>query len=332
MKRELLYIVVILILSACGNTSQEQPDQIKIGLVNWIGYTPFYIAQEQGYFKKYGIEVELIRIEDVGLRRQAIASGQIDAVALTLDAMIVARDNDIPVKSILALDQSNGGDGILVGTEVNSIDELTGLKVAYQTGQPSQLFLYEILRQQQMSFDDIEPVLMDADRAGAAFIGQQVDAAVTWEPWLTQAEQQGKGKVLLDSKSTPGLITDVLYAREDVLGQKHDAFVSLAKSWYEAVDYLQNNPEGAATIAAEAFSMAQDEVALLMPKVVFLGREGNAQAFGTPEQSGYLYERYQTIVQAWTAESIISQVQLPGQGLEPAVVRATYQQVQATTH
>ena len=179
MKKVILYITVLFLLSACGKSTQKQPDQIKIGLVNWIGYTPFYIAQEQGYFEKYGIEVELIRIEDVGLRRQAIASGKIDAVALTLDAMIVARDNDIPVKSVLALDQSNGGDGILVNSSVNSIQELVGQKVAYQTGQPSQLFLYEILRQHQMDFDDIEPVLMDADRAGAAFIGQQLEAEVT---------------------------------------------------------------------------------------------------------------------------------------------------------
>ena len=77
MKKYILLIILTVTMAGCDKSS---PD-LKIGLVTWVGYTPFYVAQEKGFFRKNGIEVELIRIEDVGVRRQAIASGRIDAVA-----------------------------------------------------------------------------------------------------------------------------------------------------------------------------------------------------------------------------------------------------------
>ena len=332
MRKYILYFIVLVISVSCSGDAKDHPKKIRIGLVNWIGYTPFYLAEQQGYFARYGLDVELIRIEDVGLRRQAIASGQVDAIALTLDAMIVARDNEIPVQAILALDHSSGGDGILVAEGLVSLHDLKGKNVAYQTGQPSQLFLYEILRKQGLGFDDVQSVFLDADRAGAAFIGGQVDAAVTWEPWLTQAEKQGVGKVYLDSKSTPGLITDVLYARESVVKDKREVFVLLARAWYDAVAYLKENPVEAERVAMSAFAMTEGEVQIIMPKVEFLGKEENRTAFGTTGSPGYLYDSYGTIEEAWLHESVITQPQAATEGIEPGIVLSSVEVQLSESH
>src|SRR5262249_14942085 len=94
-------------------TQKTQLPRLRIGLVTWLGYGPFYIAREKGFFKENGIEVLLDRIEGDAERRAAIASGNLEGIALTLDAMIVMRAQGTPVKTVMAIDASNGGDGIV---------------------------------------------------------------------------------------------------------------------------------------------------------------------------------------------------------------------------
>ena len=45
---------------------------------------------------------------------------------------------------------------------------------------------------------------MTAADAGAAFVAERVDAAVTWEPWLTRGRQAPHGHLLIDSSKHPG--------------------------------------------------------------------------------------------------------------------------------
>jgi hypothetical protein len=52
----------------------------------WVGFGPLFIAREQGFFAREGIEVELIRIEDHTTTYAGLSSGQIDAVAAALQA------------------------------------------------------------------------------------------------------------------------------------------------------------------------------------------------------------------------------------------------------
>jgi NitT/TauT family transport system substrate-binding protein len=63
-----------------------------------------------------------------------------------------------------------------------------------------------LLKKAGLSEADIETVEMSADDAGNAFLMQEVDAAVTWEPWLTQGKQAAHGHLLSDSSETPGLL------------------------------------------------------------------------------------------------------------------------------
>src|ERR1022692_1391245 len=55
---------------------------------------------------------------------------------------------------------------------------------------------------------------MEPDVAGAAFLAGRIDAAVTWEPWLSKARTRPGGKVLLTSADVPGIIVDVVTVRD----------------------------------------------------------------------------------------------------------------------
>jgi NitT/TauT family transport system substrate-binding protein len=330
-----LSLIIFLIFScmmifACQNGSESEPKvesvqpkkPLRVGLVTWIGYGPFYIAQEKGFFKEYGIEVKLERIEGDAERRAAIASGNTDASCMTVDAVTVLRSRNIPVKIVMAIDSSNGGDGIVAVKEVKKIEDLKGKKIAFPTGLPSHFFLYSVLNANGLKMSDIKPIVMDADKAGAAFAGGQVEVAVTWEPWLSKAQEMVNGHILIDSKQHYGYIEDVLFVREDVIAKRPDDIKALIKGWYKAVDFVKSNPDEAKTIIGKAFGLTKEKVEELLPKVIYEGKERNKEAFGTPDKPGFLYSLYNKISEAWLAEKVIEKRDKPEDGIHPDFVRS----------
>ena len=195
LKKTIIIGLGCLLFFGCNGRSggPQGKGPLRIGLVTWLGYGPFYIAQEKGYFKENNVDVQLEKIEGDVERRAAIASGNLDAIALTLDSMIVLRSNGIPLKTVMAIDASNGGDGLVAIQSINSVEDLKGHEIAFPSGLPSHFFLYSVLKEHGMKMSDIKPIVMDADQAGAAFASGKIDAAVTWEPWLSKAREVGRG-------------------------------------------------------------------------------------------------------------------------------------------
>jgi NitT/TauT family transport system substrate-binding protein len=297
---------------------------VRLGLVTWLGYGPFYIAEEKGFFRDQGVPVTLLRIEGDAERRAAIASGSLDGTALTLDALVVLRSGGLPLKTVMAIDGSNGGDGIVAVNSVKSVADLRGRQVAFPTGLPSHFFLYSVLKANGLSMSDIRPIVMDADKAGAAFAAGQVEAAVTWEPWLSKAREVGKGRVLADSRQYPGQIEDVLFMREDVIDKRPDAIRGIMKAWFRALDFLGQHPVEGRAIMAKAFGLDDASVQRLIPGIRLENLAGNKEAFGTKERPGFLYALYDRTSEAWMAEKVISRRDAPADGLEPSFVRKDF--------
>jgi NitT/TauT family transport system substrate-binding protein len=323
----LVFAFSCVLLSACqtGTGPQEKAgsskEPLKIGLVTWIGYGPFYIAQEKGFFKENGIDVILERIEGDAERWAAIASGKTDGSCLTVDCTIVLRSRDVPVKIVMAIDSSYGGDGIVAVKDIKTVEDLKGRQVAFPTGLPSHLFLYQALTEHNMKMSDIKPIIMDADKAGASFAAGQVEAAVTWEPWLSKAREMVNGHILIDSKQLPGYIEDVLFVREEVISKRPDDLKALIKAWYKAVDFVKSNPDEAYIIIGKAFGLSIENVKGLLPKVIYEGKQRNNEAFGTSANPGFLYALYEKISAAWLSEKVIEKRDKPGDGIYPDLVR-----------
>ena len=67
------------------------------------------------------------------------------------------------------------------------IADLKGKNVAVNEGSVSEFYLNVLLGKAGLKESDLNTVNMTASDAGGAFVAKRVDAAVTWEPWLTRA-------------------------------------------------------------------------------------------------------------------------------------------------
>ena len=242
-----LLLVLSLALFAAGPAAAEP---LKVAHSTWVGYGPFYIAQEQGFFEDEGLEVELILMEDVKTRMPALAAGQIDAAATTVDAVLNFYSARRPFRYLFAVDDSRGGDGIVADRSIRTLAGLKGKRTAFSEGSVSQFFLGVLLREAGLSLADIEPVNMTAGDAGAAFMAGSVDAAVTWEPWLTRGSLAERGHVLVDSSTSPGLITDVIVTTEEGLETRTADLQAFYRAWVRAVEWRKANEHEADGIMA----------------------------------------------------------------------------------
>src|SRR5437016_7998227 len=113
----------------------------RIGLGPWVGFGPFYLAKEKGFFDEQGVKVELIVLTGLAERNSALKSGRIDGLAAPVDYFVLSAGNNLETSIVMAVDESSGGDGIVANKSIQKIEDLRGKRVAFQRGLPSEFFI-----------------------------------------------------------------------------------------------------------------------------------------------------------------------------------------------
>ena len=121
-------LVLALGLAIAAQASAEEA-RVGIGISGWTGFAPLTLAQEAGLFKKNGLQVTIRKIPQKD-RHLAIASGDIQCAATTVETWIVWNANGIATKQIFQMDKSYGADGLVVRNDIRSIADLKGKTVA----------------------------------------------------------------------------------------------------------------------------------------------------------------------------------------------------------
>ena len=231
-----------------------------------------------------------------------MAAERLDGVVSTIDTMVLYLKTGKEFQYVLALDDSAGGDGLVARKDIKSIKDLKGKKVAFAEGSVSQFFLNVLLKDAGLNQKDIEAVNMKPEDAGAAFVAEKVDAAVTWEPWLSKGKAAPHGQLLVDSSKTPGLITDVLIFRRDVIAKRGKEIQGVVNAWNKAVAYWEKNPpEGNEIMAKGVGDWLKDPkvFAYVLTGVKFYNKAGNVKFFGTAQKPGDMYKVVQNAIDIW---------------------------------
>jgi NitT/TauT family transport system substrate-binding protein len=231
-------IVAVLLVTA-GGSQVAKAEPLRIGYNIWVGFGPLFIAEEKGLFAKEGVEVELINMAIPEALYAGLLAGQIDVSGATVDSILPHFDPEQPYACVMVTDESLGADGIIATRDILTIAALKGKAVAFAEHIVSQFYLNVLLKEVGLTQGDLEVVDLPAEDAGNAFLMREVDAAVTWEPWLTQGRQSVHSHLLAVSSETPGLIVDCLLAKLEVLDDRLAEFRALARAWDAAVHYVE---------------------------------------------------------------------------------------------
>ncbi|HUI17838.1 MAG TPA: ABC transporter substrate-binding protein [Alphaproteobacteria bacterium] len=290
-------------------------ETIKIAHSTWVGYGPLYIARDKGIFKKNGVDVELVLMEDPKERFPTLMADKIQMIASTVDTALLYLKSRDDFQYVVAIDDSNGGDGIVADKDITTIAALKGKKVAVNEGSVSEFYLNVLLERAGLKESDLNVVNMTAGDAGSAFVSKRVDAAVTWEPWLSKGKATDHGHLLVDSSSTPGLITDVIIAKSSWVKAHPTEVAAIVKSWEEAVAYYQEHPDEAIEIMAKGVGgWLKDPKAFkeTLAGIKFYDGPANKKFFGTATKPGPLFETTEAAIKIWASHGKLQVKVTPG--------------------
>jgi NitT/TauT family transport system substrate-binding protein len=315
-------IVLILVLSTCIGSSCRGPadkSRLRIGLNIWPGYGAFFIAKDKGFYQQEGVDVQIEIIQGDPEREAALVAGKIDGIGMTIDNLVLLRDKGIPVKAIYKYDGSNGADGIAARNEIVSPADLKGKRVAWAPGTTSHYFLTRVLKAYGLTTRDLDHVAMSSDDAGAAFAAGKLDAAVTWEPWLSKAKEMPGAKVLISTRDKP-VIEDVLFVREEILNGHRANIEKFLKACFKAVDYWKTHRDEGNEIIARNLNLPVADVESMLSGIKIMDFEDNRQFFGNINSPGPVYQAYRNAVEAWLQEGLIKKSGRPEDGIDPGFV------------
>jgi NitT/TauT family transport system substrate-binding protein len=172
-------------------------------------------------------------------RHLAIASGDIQCAATTVETWISWNANGVATKQIFQLDKSYGADGMAVRNDVAAIKDLKGKTVAASAPGTSPYFaLAWMLKRNGLSVKDVTVVNLEPAAAAQAFVSGQNDAAMTYEPYLsTVRAAPDKGKIIATTLDYP-IVMDTFGCTPKFLTDNPKAAQALANSYFEALDMI----------------------------------------------------------------------------------------------
>ena len=119
-------------------------------------------------------------------RHLAIASGDIQCAATTVETWLVWNANGVLTKQIFQLDKSYGADGMATRGNIAKIADLKGKTIGSQAPGTSPYFVMAwMLKKNGLTPKDVTVVSIDPGPAAQAFLAGQYDAVMTYEPYLS---------------------------------------------------------------------------------------------------------------------------------------------------
>ena len=244
--KKLLALSVVALACAAGLTPvSAQETKLTFAMSGWTGFAPLTLAKEAGIFKKNGLDVTIKKIPQKD-RHLAIASGDVQCAATTVETWIAWNANGVATTQIFQLDKSYGADGMVVKGGISKISDLKGKTIAASAPGTSPYFaLAWFLKKNGMTPKDVKIVNLEPQAAANAIIAgvADLDAAMTYEPYLSAVRAKPEaGKIMATTLDYP-MVMDTVGCTPKFLTDNPKAAKALADSYFEALEMIQKDPK-----------------------------------------------------------------------------------------
>jgi NitT/TauT family transport system substrate-binding protein len=294
-----------------------------LGGTLWIGLTPFFIAQEKGFFAEEDLTVDFKGFSSSADYNAAFLAGQLNAAApVTSEAVsLAAKGKDYRI--VLVESISVGGDGILARTKINSVKDFKGKKIAVEQGTVSHFFLLQVLEEAGLSDADVKFVNAPPAAAAAAYQAGNVDIAVTYSPYMNQADKaQTDGRIIYDSSKMPTAVADVYAFDTQFIEENPQAVEAFVRGIFKGIAFLEEHPEEGLAIAAKKFEVTPEALAADLEGIQLPDAKTNLEMLGNSQSGLYLLNPLNRLATFLSKQGQVEEVPQLKTLLEPRFVEA----------
>ena len=249
--RSIMKRAVVALLTAAALAAQAQT-KMTLGHTGVADYLGAFVAQEEGLFRKHGLDVTFQQVAG-GALAPGLQGGSLQIATLPPTNLLLANEGGLDLVAVAGTSVIEKGDqntGLLVGTAsgIEGAKDLAGKKL----GVPSiGGFLY-VMARKWVSDQGVDPrqvnfVEVNFPQTGDLLKSGSIQAGVSAEPFLKRAVATGAAKPLAYFADTlPPQTTGVLYAGTRQWAAAHPAAIQgFRAAMAEAVAFADSHPQAA---------------------------------------------------------------------------------------
>lgn len=239
-----LVLVTAVSLHAPVNIAQER---FSLCWSIYVGWMPWEYGDSSGIIKKwadkYGIEIDVVQINDYIESINQYTAGQFDACSMTnMDALTIPAAGGVDSTAIIVGDFSNGNDAVIL-KDGSTLADIEGQQVNLVELSVSHYLLARGLNTVGLSERDVTVVnTTDADMV-AAYTTSGVTAVTTWNPLVNEILKMPNATKVFDSSQIPGEIIDTLMVKTETLEMYPELGKALVGAWYEIMAAMEDSEE-----------------------------------------------------------------------------------------
>lgn len=232
----------------------QKPDVIRIGYQT--ADISFIVAKQKGWFEEEfaqdGIELKYDLFISGPPMIEAFAGNRLDFGMVGDQPAIQAEANNIDIKAVGVPVSGPKTLGLVVpnGSQIKSPGDLKGKKVGVTIGSVGHQLLYLYLQANGLTVDQVQQVNLQPADIKTALAAKNIDAAVTWEPFITSIEHENIGKEIADAtglkQNANLIIVPAEFAR-----QYPDIVKRVLKVFDKSARWIKENPEETIQIVAQ---------------------------------------------------------------------------------
>ncbi len=288
--------------------SGSESNAVRVRVNIWVGCVGGLVANggldtaPGSIYDKKGLKVSFKIIDDWTEGVSALATDNVDVMLTTADVWAKDyaqfREKGVNARAVYMVDWSRGADGVIGKQGITSIENLAGKKVAFAPYTPSHFLLYNGLKSSGITTEQRNEIFANAVHTkdgiepATLFAQQKVDAAVAWDPDMSDAVAKRAGsRKIYDTKIANRLIADILVVSDKFSAKNPGTVSKLLEGWLEGVDFIKQQPTRAATLIGtiKDFNIPADLAKTMLEGVRLSDYADNRSFFGAKgSDSDYL--------------------------------------------
>ena len=287
-------------------SGDKETDQVRVRVNIWVGCVGGLVANggldtaPGSIYANKGLKVSFKIIDDWTEGTAALASNNVDVMLTTSDVWAKdyaqLQENGFNARAVFMVDWSRGADGVIGRQGINSIEDLAGKTVAYAPYTPSHFLLWNGLKSSGLSTEQRNEIFTkavhtkDGIEPATLFAQQKVDAAVAWDPDMSDAVAKRKGSSkIYDTRVANRLIADILVVSDRFAASSPQTVSKFLEGWLEGVEFIRKQPIRAHTLIGtiKDFNIPADLAKTMLEGVRLSDYADNKAFFGTGSGSDY---------------------------------------------
>ena len=268
MLRRAMGTLLVLAAALCAGSADAQTKMTIATGVDPV-FSAYYVAQQEGLFKKHGLDVRINTGPSGSAMVAFLVNGQIES-AFGSEIAGVANHNLDPNVVVVAQATRLVRWIAVVGKNVDTLDGLKGKKIGIARGSGGEVFWLAMIDTLKLNPADYTVVNVEAPEMVAALERGNIDAYAVWEPWVTRGLAAVKNTKVL--RTQEGILEQgvYIYMNRGWIQKNTAAAESFVRALAEATDLInRDRPRAARDVSEFLKNLDPPMVEQLMTKLTF---------------------------------------------------------------